>query len=323
MSGITARIGAGAPNLDTVRDLRAHTWGRILLGGLALWGLAIFVTLGTGIANFLPAIIIVGSFLVPVTFMTWVHEGKKSGEVTFALMLRTFLFAGLLGVLATTVLQSYFLSPSPFLYTATALVVQAAQVVLLGYLARRVRDRSMRAGMLLGATMGLGFGAFQTVGYGLNALLSVTGQSVRDLTETELLRSVLAPVGPGLWTAIIGGVFFAAASSERWRITSGLIFAYLGVSALQALWDATHHIAVLFTLLLTDTPWQLRLLGMGMIPRPSLVQLHLFTLATFVGYILIAAICLLWFGILSRHADGRRVAPAEPSAGQRNSAAPA
>ncbi|HZC27378.1 MAG TPA: PrsW family glutamic-type intramembrane protease [Actinopolymorphaceae bacterium] len=313
---ITAGIGAGAPNLETGKALRAYTWGRILLGGLALWALAIFVTLVTGIANFLPAIIIVGSFLVPVTFMTWAYDRRQTGEITFLLMLRVFLAGGMLGVLATTVLQSYFLSPSPFLYTGAALVGQAAQVVLLAYLARGLRDRSMRTGMLLGATIGFGFAAFHTVGYGLSALLSVTGQSVRDLTETELLRGVLAPVGPGLWTAIIGGMLFATASSERWQLTSGLVFAYLGVSALQALWDATHHIAVLFTLLLTDTPWQPRLLGMGMIPRPSLVQLHLFTLATFVGYVLIVAICLLWFGILRRHPDGpNAAAAAKPKAG--------
>jgi protease PrsW len=300
MSDLTAGLGAGVPNLDQVKELRGYAFGRVLLGGLALWGLAMFVTLVTGLANLLPAVVILGGCVVPVSFMTWAYDRRHPGELTFPLLVKAFVAGGLVGVVAAMALESYFVSPSPFLYVGAALVGEAAKVVVLAYLAKGLTERSIPQGMVLGATVGLGFAAIHTVGYGLNALMTVDGMSVRDIAETELLRGVVAPVGPALWTAIIGGVLFATSQSGRWRLTSGLLFSYLGVSMLQAMWDATHNVAVMFTLLSTGTPWQFRLMGLGYLPRPTDLQLHLFTLATFVGYVLITAIGLLWLGILRR-----------------------
>jgi RsiW-degrading membrane proteinase PrsW (M82 family) len=63
---------------------------------------------------------------------------------------------------------------------------------------------------------------------------------------------LLAPVGHGLWTAILGGVLFSASARDHYAITGRLILSYLGVSVLHALWDSIHNIALLLTLLLTE-----------------------------------------------------------------------
>jgi hypothetical protein len=74
---------------------------------------------------------------------------------------------------------------------------------------------------VLGAAVGLGFAAFESAGYAFNALFTSSGLSLADLVETEVLRGILAPVGHGLWTAILGGVLFAAAARHgRLRLTS-------------------------------------------------------------------------------------------------------
>ncbi len=303
MNELTARLGAVEPGLERVRALRANPAGRTFLAGLAVWLVAVVFTLVTNDANLLPTIIVVGSFLLPATYFVWAYHRADKGGLTLLVLLKAFVAGGALGVLSASALEAYFLTPSPFLYAGVALLEESAKLVVLVYVARGLGERTIRGGMVLGATVGFGFAAFQCVGYGLNAVFTVTGMSVRDLVETELLRGAIAPIGHGLWTAILGGVLFAATRNGGVRLTSSVLFAVLGTSALQAIWDAGHNVAVVFTLLLTGTTWQVRLLGLGYIPRPTEIQLHVFTLATFVGYVLIAAIGLLWSGILYRRAD--------------------
>ncbi len=322
MSGTMSGLAAGVPHLDRVKELRSYAFGRVLLGGLALWGLAMFVTLVTGAANLLPMIVILGACVLPMSYMTWAHGRRHPGELTFALLTKGFLAGGLVGLVAAMALEAYFISPSPFLYVGAALVGEAAKIVVLAYVANGLRERTIQKGMILGAAVGFGFAAVHTVGYGLNALMTVDGMSVRDIAETELLRGVFAGVGPALLTAIMGGILFAASASGRWRLTTSLLFCYLGVSMLQAMWDATHNIAVVFTLLSTGTPWQVRLMGLGYLPRPTDLQLHLFTVATFVGYVLIAAIGLLWLGILRRQfGAGNAVSAQRSSSGTKDRSA--
>jgi hypothetical protein len=43
----------------------------MFVSGLVLWSAAVLVTMATGNANLIPTIILLGSFLVPVTFMTY------------------------------------------------------------------------------------------------------------------------------------------------------------------------------------------------------------------------------------------------------------
>jgi Flp pilus assembly protein TadB len=45
-------------------------WLRIFLLGLVLWVAAVVVTLVTGNPNLVPTVVLLGSFLVPVTFAT-------------------------------------------------------------------------------------------------------------------------------------------------------------------------------------------------------------------------------------------------------------
>ena len=59
--------------------------------------------------------------------------------------------------------------------------------------------------------------------------------SLTQLVQTELLRGLLAPVGHGLWTAILGGVLFSASGRRHFALTGRLLLAYLGVSLLHAL----------------------------------------------------------------------------------------
>lgn len=94
-------------------------WLRIFLVGLALWLATVAVIFLTGNLTLLPTLVLLGSFLVPVTFVAWAFQRRDTGEVTVSLVFGTFLAGGVLGVLgvlASAVLESYPLRPSVLLF---------------------------------------------------------------------------------------------------------------------------------------------------------------------------------------------------------------
>src|SRR5437879_374158 len=78
-------------------------WLRMFLWGLLLWLASIAVVFITGNPNLVPTIVLLGSFLVSVTFVVWALERWDTGELTPALVFKTFVAGGALGVLGASV----------------------------------------------------------------------------------------------------------------------------------------------------------------------------------------------------------------------------
>ena len=194
-----------------IRARRRLGWLKLFLGGLGLWLISIFVIYRTGNPNLIPTLVFLGSFLVPATFVSWAFERRGSGEITGELLFCCFTVGGILGVLGASVLESYLLHPSWWLFLGVGLIEEAVKLLALAMLSRGLQSKSMRDGMILGAAVGLGFAAFESSGYALTALFTPMGLSLHQLITTEILRGLLSPVGHGLWTAILGGVLFSAA----------------------------------------------------------------------------------------------------------------
>jgi RsiW-degrading membrane proteinase PrsW (M82 family) len=281
-----------------------RTWLRMFLTGLALWLLTVAVTFATGNPNLIPTLVLLGSFLVPVSFVAWAFGRRHSGELTAELLFSTFVTGGVLGVLAASLVESYLLNPSPVLFLGVGLIEEAAKLAALMFLTRRLAHKYARDGLILGAAVGFGFAAFESAGYAFTALFTEQGSlSLMQLVQTELLRGLLAPVGHGLWTAILGGVLFSASGREHFNFTWRLLLAYLGVSVLHALWDSMHSIALLVTLLLTGTPYQYQLLERGYQPDPTTTQAGLFTALSWGGLAVVSLIGIAWLLVVRRRAD--------------------
>jgi len=267
----------------------------MFLGGLGLWVAAVAVTFVTQNVNLVPTIILLGSFLVPVTFVVYAF-GRADQILTAQRILTAFIYGGVLGVLGASVLEAEFLrQPSIPSYLGVGLIEEAVKLAALWLLARRLPRYTMRDGIVLGATVGFGFAALESAGYAFDALFTTSGLSLPNLVETELLRGILTPVGHGLWTAILGGALFAAAArgGGRPRPTAALLGWYLLVAVLHGLWDAAQPIAVWLTLLLAGTQVQWELLRIGQVPAVTQTQVHLFTALYWALLLLDALIGLL------------------------------
>jgi protease PrsW len=260
------------------RSPTGPSWVRIFIVGLVMWLATVLVTFATENSNLIPTIILLGSFLTPITFVAYAF-GCADEVINAQRIFSAFVYGGLLGVLGASVLESVFLrQQSGLLYVGVGLIEEGVKLAVLWLLARRLPRYTMRDGMVLGATVGFGFAAFESAGYAFNALFTKTGLSLPNLLETEVLRSTLMPVGHGLWTAILGGVLFAvAARYGRPRLTGAVLGWYVLVSLLHALWDASQGIAVWLTLQLSATPVQWLLIESGGVPPWSQTQVHLFT----------------------------------------------
>jgi RsiW-degrading membrane proteinase PrsW (M82 family) len=204
-------------------EARKGGWGRIFLGGLALWVATVLVTFVTGNANLVPTVILIGSFLVPVTFVAYAFQ-RADGVVTAQRIFTAFIYGGTLGILGASILEGEFLKqPTAVTYIYVGLIEEAVRLAALWLIARRLPRYTMRDGIVLGAAVGFGFAALESADYAFNALFTINGLSLVDLVETEVLRGILAPVGHGLWTAILGGALFATAARHgRPRLTGGV-----------------------------------------------------------------------------------------------------
>jgi RsiW-degrading membrane proteinase PrsW (M82 family) len=291
------QLGA-EPVPNAIRTRNRTWWGRrpwlrLFLGGLVLWVAAVLVTFATQNINLVPTIILLGSFLVPVTFVAYAFA--HADQVVTQRILTAFIYGGVLGVLGASLLEAEFLKqPSLPTYLGVGLIEEAVKLTALWLLARHLPRYTMRDGIVLGATVGFGFAALESAGYAFNAVFTTSGLSLINLVETEVLRGILAPVGHGLWTAILGGALFATAARRgRPRLTGSVLGFYLLVAALHALWDASQPIAVWLTLHLTGTQVQWQLVRLGQVPAVTQTQVHLFTFLNWGLLILDALIGLL------------------------------
>ncbi|MEE6259829.1 PrsW family intramembrane metalloprotease [Plantactinospora sonchi] len=288
-------------------------WLRIFLVGLGLWLATVLVIFLTGNPTLLPTLVLLGSFLVPVTFVAWAFQRRDTGEVTVSLVFATFLAGGVLGVLASAVLESYLLRPSVLLFLGVGLIEEAAKLAALALLTRHLATKSLRDGMILGAAVGFGFSALESAGYAFIALFTVQGLSVVQVVQTEILRGLVAPVGHGLWTAILGGLLFAASTREHFVVGGRLLLAYLGVAVLHALWDGMHVIALFLALVLTgdaDAPVSLD----GSSGLLTSTQAVLMPTLEGLGLAAVAVIGVAWLVVLWRSA---RHQPGRPGSGLR------
>ncbi|MHC0429741.1 PrsW family intramembrane metalloprotease [Streptomyces sp. O3] len=270
-------------------------WKRCLWGGLALWVLTAIVTYATKNTTLLPTLILLGSFLVPAVFVLWAYE-RHGGDLGVGLILGCFLTGGVLGVLGASVMEYYLLHPSVWMFLGVGLIEEAVKLLALMYvLRRRPGVRGLRAGIVLGASVGFGFAAFESAGYAFNAAVTMRGIDLRALVETEVLRGVLAPFGHGLWTAIAGAVLLAYRRPDgRFRFAGPVVLTYLGVAVLHALWDSMHGIAVWLVAVLTTSDLQRSLFAQGYIPEPTSQQQHLFTLFSVGGLVAISLAAIGW-----------------------------
>jgi RsiW-degrading membrane proteinase PrsW (M82 family) len=165
------------------------------------------------------------------------YERRELSQLSMPTTALGFLYGGLLGVLAASVLEPVFIRQMNLLSVLLIGVIEEL-VKIPGVLviARHKRHDAEMDGLILGAAAGMGFAALESNGYAFSAFMASRG-SLSATVGVTLLRGVLSPVGHGTWTAILISVLFRERGPKRFRINLKVLGAYLTVVILHGLWD--------------------------------------------------------------------------------------
>ncbi len=226
--------------------LPRRLWLVTLLVGVLLWAAVAVAIALTDNTVLVPNLILLGTFLVPVCTILFVLGRPREAHLSVETLMLGFLAGGTAGVVLTGTTEVYVLPDAVGTNALIGLIEEGGKGLILIAVATLVRPRVPRDGMVLGATVGAGFAAFESAGYALGALIQYTDDHpLLDVLQTEAFRAVLAPFGHITWTAILGGAIFASAwTSGTLRLDRRVIWTFLGVVTLHACWDASYGWAI-------------------------------------------------------------------------------
>ena len=196
--------------------LPRRLWLVTLVLGVVLWAAVTVAIALTDDTILVPNLILLGSFLVPVCTVLFVLGRPREAHLSVEAVILGFLAGGTAGLVLTGTTEVYVLPDHFGTNALIGLIEESGKALVLVGVAALVVVRVPRDGMVLGATVGAGYSAFESAGYALGALIQYTDdRPVLNVLQTEAERASLAPFGHIAWTAILGGAIFASAWSDR------------------------------------------------------------------------------------------------------------
>jgi RsiW-degrading membrane proteinase PrsW (M82 family) len=223
--------------LIETKPRRTGSWWKVLLTSLLLYFIGLVVLVLTGNPNLFPTVVMLGSFMVPATYVAFFYDRRHLSQLSWPTTALSFFYGGVLGVFAASLLEPFFISNLDFTTAfVVGLIEEFAKILGILVIARRRRHDAMLDGLILGAAAGMGFAALESTGYAFTAFLA-SGGSLSVTVGVTLLRGILSPLGHGTWTAILAAILFRESKAGRFRINRKVIGAYLTVVILHGLWD--------------------------------------------------------------------------------------
>lgn len=213
-----------------------------------------------GNVNALPGMIVVGSFTVPLSTMILFLEVNAWRNVSLYKIIQTFLVGGCASLVATLALFSVVGSHDLNFIGAivTGVVEEAGKAVIVYWFLSKMRRLSILNGLLVGASVGAGFAAFESAGYALQPVLAffqnagyyaaygrqLDASAMMDaINQSIVIRGFLAPGGHVTWAAISGAALVIAGKAQG-RISTSLftdrrfLRLFFIPVILHALWDS-------------------------------------------------------------------------------------
>ena len=199
-------------------------------------------------SNLLPGLMMVGSFAIPISTLVLFMELNVRRNISLYMVTRLAFLGGILSLLITSVIGSLadsgLLPNSEFLSgmgaSSAGPMEETAKVLAMVAVARAAKYKYKLNGLLVGAAVGVGFAAFESMGYALDfftngtiggTIETIAAEKSKDLEvarnlgvlqgadimlDVVIVRGILSPLGHIVWSAIAG--------CALWRVINGKEF---------------------------------------------------------------------------------------------------
>lgn len=206
------------PNIKDINPNKASAWVyfKILVFFLIAYIPTRIGFINYGNENFLPAMIILAAFAIPVTILIFFFEINVFRNIPFYKVIKYFVLGGALSLILAILFFSLDFNTDISTYSGAlmvGLIEEAAKAAIVAlFLFKSKKSNYILNGLLVGAAVGAGFAAFETAGYILRYGISGGLQVMLNVIK---LRGFLAPGGHVAWAAIEGAALMYVKGFEK------------------------------------------------------------------------------------------------------------
>ncbi|QNE35493.1 PrsW family glutamic-type intramembrane protease [Leifsonia shinshuensis] len=132
------------------------------------------------------------------------------------------------------------LHPSLAVLATAGFVEELVKMLCAVLLCLRLPVKNARIGLFVGGAVGLGFSVVENLSYLQQSFVlgHADGAGIGLFLTTTAGREISGPFLHPVFSALLGAAVFGAARGGRFRITFGVVAAYLGVAVAHGLFDA-------------------------------------------------------------------------------------
>lgn len=226
-------------------------WGRPwlfarLLAASALLAFVLYAGfLMFGNTNLVPGLIFIGSFAVPVSTLIFFMEMNVSRNISVFILMGLLFVGGIASIFVALIFYDKFSFFETFLGASAAGIIEetAKILIVIMLVGKSTKYPWILNGLLLGAAVGTGFGAFESAGYAFNIILS---DGMKAGVDNIIQRGLLAPFMHIVWTANVAAALWIVKKDKpfRWEMLKESAFLKILVAMVVAhmLWNAPFSI---------------------------------------------------------------------------------
>lgn len=167
-------------------------------------------------SKLIPGWLFIGTFGVPFATLVMIYELNILRNISAYMVGKLLLMGGILSLVLTLFLSEFTKLHEAWGASSAGVIEELAKLMVVIILAKNVKYPWTLNGIVLGATVGTAFAAFESAGYAFDVLLETF--SIDSAASLIYLRGMLSPLGHTCWTAITAGAL--------WRVLEGRKFTF-------------------------------------------------------------------------------------------------
>jgi protease PrsW len=227
------------PSIENVLDSWPRPW---LFARIFLFIGFLYVGLFIGFevfdnANFFPGLIMVGSFIVPLTILIFFWEMNAPQNISIYKVVKILFIGGIMSLITAVFFYKNIGEDTSVIIIG--FVEELAKLLVIIWFLKEKKYKFIFNGILIGAAVGTGFAAFESAGY---ALMAVLISDFDTMYFTIFWRGVLAPGGHIVWAALLGAAINIVKVDDRplnlpMLMDKRLLGTFAFVVTMHAVWD--------------------------------------------------------------------------------------